>query len=109
MSQLLLGISSENLDKIKKCSIIFHSAASIRFEDPLKEAILLNLRGTREICQLAMQMPNLKSFVHLSTAFIKAETFYADEILYSSCYDWRKIIEIAEKFDNDVINCLDKK
>ena len=50
-------------------NIIFHSAATVRFDEELSRAASMNVRGTRELMGLAKQMRNLVSFVHVSTAF----------------------------------------
>lgn len=39
---------------------MFHVAATVRFDDPLKNAIITNTRGTREICQLALEMKKVQ-------------------------------------------------
>lgn len=55
-----LGLSKADREKIiNEVSIIYHVAASVRFDDPLKDAVLLNMRGTREVCQLALETKNL--------------------------------------------------
>ena len=105
-NQLNLGICESDLDKIKSCSVIFHAAASVRFDDPLKFAILLNTRGTRETCKLAQTMPNLKSMVHVSTAFIQPKKFYTKEVAYTTEGDWRTYIDFAEKLDEDLLNSM---
>lgn len=104
-----LGISDSDYEKLKNCSVIFHVAASVRFDDPLKRAILLNTRGTREICELARVMPNLKSFVHVSTAFIEPRRLYVEEKLYPAYGDWRTYINYAETLDEDLLNSLASK
>lgn len=107
--ELNLGISSSDMEKLKMCSIIFHAAASVRFDDPLKSAILLNTRGTREVCELAKTMPNLKSLVHVSTAYIQPKQFYTKEQIYPASGDWRNYINYAENLDEDLINILTLK
>lgn len=104
-----LGISELDAEKLKSCSVIFHSAASVRFDDPLKDAILLNTRGTREVCKLAQTMLNLKSFVHVSTAYIKPRNLHVQEKIYPSKADWRTYIKFAETLDEDLINALTDK
>lgn len=69
-SELNLGISDESREKLKNVSIILHSAASIRFDDSLEKAVLLNTRGTREVCNLALSLKNLESVCHISTAYV---------------------------------------
>jgi len=55
-----LGISaSDKAMLVENVSIFFHSAASVRFDDTLKVAIGLNLRGTYEALKLAEDMSRL--------------------------------------------------
>lgn len=61
MRILGLGINTEDQQLlINEVSIIFHLAATVRFDDPLKDAVLMNTRGTRELVVLAKKMKNLK-------------------------------------------------
>ena len=56
-----LGLSPEDAALLQReVSIVFHGAATVRFDDPLKSAILLNTRGTHEIIQLSKGMTKLK-------------------------------------------------
>lgn len=52
-----------------KVSIIFHFAASLRLEAPLKEGLEMNTKGTMRVLEMAKKMKSLVSFIHLSTAF----------------------------------------
>jgi fatty acyl-CoA reductase len=45
-------------------SIVFHVAATVRFDDPIHDAIIKNVRGTREVVQLAKQMKNILASKH---------------------------------------------
>jgi alcohol-forming fatty acyl-CoA reductase len=107
--ELNLGIRESDLDKLKTCTVIFHAAASVRFDDPLKSAILLNTRGTREMCKLAQTMPHLKALVHVSTAYIQPKNLYVQERIYPTNAHWETYIDFAEKFDEDVLNILTHK
>jgi len=60
-----LGLSSEDRQfLVDNVSVVFHVAATVRFDDPLDRAILLNVRGTRDIALMAREMPNLAVGVH---------------------------------------------
>lgn len=48
---------------------MFHFAASLRLEAPLKEGLEMNTRGTLRVLEIAKKIKKLISFVHLSTAF----------------------------------------
>ncbi|XP_053625132.1 putative fatty acyl-CoA reductase CG5065 [Plodia interpunctella] len=65
-----LGIEKHHLEKIyNEVSIVFHFAASLRLEAPLKEGLEMNTRGTLRVLELAKNIKKLDSFIHLSTAF----------------------------------------
>lgn len=60
MNELNLGLSEEDRERIKDTEVIFHCAASVRFNDTLRFIININVRGTRDLLLLARDMPNLK-------------------------------------------------
>lgn len=61
MTALRLGLSDEDYDYlVKNVSVVFHVAASVRFDEPIRDATLMNVRGTREVVQLAKQMTHLE-------------------------------------------------
>jgi len=107
--ELNLGIGADDREKLKSCTVIFHAAASVRFDDPLRDAILMNTRGTREVCNLARSMPNLRALVHVSTAYIQPKNFYVQEKIYPTEGDWQTYIKYAENFDDDLLNFLSLK
>lgn len=53
--------------------MIFHAASRVTFDDSLKDLILLNTRGTREVCEFALKLKNLVALVHVSTAYVNPE------------------------------------
>ena len=55
-----LGISIIDREMLtERVTIIIHAAASVKFNDSLKYAILVNTRSTRDVCVLAQSMKNL--------------------------------------------------
>lgn len=68
-----MGISKSNeLQLINEVEILYHVAADVRFDESLSDAILANVRGTREILKLAEKHLNLKAFIYVSTSFSTA-------------------------------------
>ena len=60
-AEIGLGLSATDRQILEETvSIVFHAAATVRFDDPLKSAVLLNTRGTMEIMMIARNMKNLK-------------------------------------------------
>lgn len=52
---------------VDELDIILNSAASISFDDPLKDALRINYMGTRRILDLANSCKRLLALHHLST------------------------------------------
>lgn len=60
MAEIRLGISDDDYDMlVRNVSIVFHVAATVRFDEPIRDAIIKNVRGTREVVRLSEQMKNL--------------------------------------------------
>lgn len=55
-----LGISKLDLEMlIRDVSIVFHSAATVKFDEPLRTSINFNTLGTRYILDICHQMKKL--------------------------------------------------
>ncbi|XP_023026528.2 putative fatty acyl-CoA reductase CG5065 [Leptinotarsa decemlineata] len=106
-AELQLGLSDEDRELlVNNVHIIVHTAASVRFDDSLKYAITLNVRGTREIVQLATEVKNLSVFVHISTTYCNTDRSLIEEKIYPAHADWREAIEIAETVDEEILNAM---
>ncbi|KAF5287019.1 hypothetical protein FQA39_LY16133 [Lamprigera yunnana] len=102
-----LGLSQHNREILsKEVDIIFHMAATIRFDDPLKKAVLLNVRGTKFMLDLAKECKNLMVFSHVSTAYCHLK----EKILYEKAYpppaDPHIIIKLVEWMDEKLIDSI---
>ncbi|XP_044764151.1 putative fatty acyl-CoA reductase CG5065 [Coccinella septempunctata] len=108
--ELGLGLSEQDRQLlIEKVSIVFHAAASVRFDDHLTDAILLNTRGTREVCLLAKEMKNITALVHFSTSYCHTDRKVIGEEIYPAHADWRDAIRIAENVDRFTLDLMTKK
>lgn len=108
-SVLGLGISDEDMKRMEHVSVIFHSAASVRFDDALKDAILLNTRGTVEVLRFAEKLKELRVVLHVSTTYCNPERKVVEEMIYPPKCDWRDAIKIAENTDEYILNALTQK
>lgn len=69
-----LGISYDCLQRLKReVDVVLHSAATIRFDEPLKKALEINLCGTEAVIKFCNQLDNLivSSFSSSSHAPLK--------------------------------------
>ncbi|KAA6426508.1 MAG: hypothetical protein FRX49_03618 [Trebouxia sp. A1-2] len=65
------GIAQADLLRLQQqTEIVIHAAASISFDDHIHDAITHNYMATKYIADMASRMPNLKAFVHVSTAYV---------------------------------------
>jgi hypothetical protein len=85
VSQPELGLSVEDRTMLmQRVNIVFHSAATVRFDEPIKTAVNLNTRGTDRVVDLCKDMANLVCLVHVSTAYSNADLRDIQEMIYRS-------------------------
>ncbi|KAJ8707585.1 hypothetical protein PYW07_011262 [Mythimna separata] len=105
-----LGISEDDKKLLQKeCQVIFHSAACVRFDQKLKDAVNMNTTGTWRMLSLAETMENLEVFVHLSTAYCRCDLDVLDEKVYRAVHQPRKIMDIVQWMDDDTLAYLEPK
>lgn len=94
LTEARLGISSDDRQTlIDNVSIVFHSAATVRFHGPMSDFVKQNVLGTDEIMQLASEMKQLRSVVYVSTAYANCNLLEIDEKVYSLPKPAQKMID----------------
>ena len=69
-----LGLSEESRSLIvNNADIFINSAASVNFNDPLKQALNINYLGAKRVLALANECKKLKIFTHVSTAYVNCD------------------------------------
>ncbi|KAG5870931.1 hypothetical protein JTB14_019557 [Gonioctena quinquepunctata] len=110
VTELRLGMSEEDRQLItNNAHIIIHSAASVRFDDDLKYSLILNVRGTREVVDLALEVKDLSVFVHISTTYCNTDKKVIEEKIYPPHADWKSSIELAERIDENILKAMSTK
>lgn len=78
-----LALSDEHLCELaRNVAIIFHVAASVKFEAPLEVNMRHNVMATRELFEIACDFEKLQCFVHVSTAYSNCQLRQIDERVY---------------------------
>lgn len=90
-----LGPSEKALLK-DQVNIVFHCAASVRFDAPLRDNMRDNLYGTREIIKLCDSLVNLTAYVHVSTAYSNYHQKDIQEELLPMRMDVDKVVQMVE-------------
>jgi len=105
-----LGISDEDRQILcKHVNIVFHSAATVRFDEPLKVAVNMNIIGVRKVIDLCKSIENLESFVHISTAYANCDRLHISEEVYNPPVKPDKLIEACNWIQDDLANYLTPK
>lgn len=107
-----LGISPADWARLaSSVQIIFHSAANVRFDEPLSAIVKTNVRGLRYLVDLAKSASSDQfiAFVHVSTAFSNCLHPHVEEKFYPPAMDPHKIIEIAEKANADELSVFTQR
>ncbi|XP_022128112.2 fatty acyl-CoA reductase wat [Pieris rapae] len=104
VNQENLGISETDRQLlINEVDFIFHGAATVRFDEPLKVAVGTNVRGSREMLLLARSCTKLRAYVHISTAYSYCTQLDIDEKFYKSSLDGDQLIDLVENMDEAVL------
>ncbi|XP_017147109.1 putative fatty acyl-CoA reductase CG5065 isoform X2 [Drosophila miranda] len=103
----LLGLSGGSLKHVtENTNIVFHMAATLKLEGNLRDAIDMNLVGTKRALAVAKQMKNLEAFIHLSTAFCNCD----QEVMYEKVYEFphkpEDLIRMAEWMDVKTLDTI---
>jgi len=104
-----LGISNEDRERLfndPSLSIVFHSAASVKFEEPLRNSIKFNLRATKTVIEMCRQIKNLKCFCHVSTAYVNSDQRdgqWISEKLYPISVNPEDILKLADLLDDKMM------
>ncbi|XP_050331154.1 fatty acyl-CoA reductase wat [Bactrocera neohumeralis] len=105
-----LGISSEHIALMANVSVVFHCAATVRFDEPLPVALKLNVGATYEALLFAEKLQNLKMFMHVSTFYSNPYLKLVEPKLYDSPLDWRMCLKLLQDDSKrDTLDYLTKK
>ncbi|KOX72974.1 hypothetical protein WN51_01342 [Melipona quadrifasciata] len=95
------GLLPEDINALMDVNIIFHVAAVVRFNEKLRTALNINVKSIKFLLSFAKKLPNLKAFVHVSTAFSHCIHKNIDEIHYTDIMDADKILALLDIFDDE--------
>ncbi|KAH8306477.1 hypothetical protein KR018_012423 [Drosophila ironensis] len=102
-----LGLSNSDRQLlVDEVQVVLHSAATVRFVEPLHIALAINTRATRLMLQLAREMRHLQVFVHVSTAYSNCveedikERFYPELLTCPAA----KVLEISESLSPELVD-----
>ncbi|XP_019332671.1 fatty acyl-CoA reductase 1 isoform X1 [Alligator mississippiensis] len=110
LTQPELDLSEQDKETLIDCiNIVFHCAATVRFNETLRDSVKLNVIGTQQLIHLAQQMKKLEVFMHFSTAYAYCNQKHIEEIVYPPPVDPKKLIDSLEWMDDGLVNDITPK
>ncbi|KMQ82297.1 fatty acyl- reductase, partial [Lasius niger] len=88
---------------MREVSIVFHLAATVRFDEDIKTSAAINVIATNVILNIAKHMPNLKSFIHVSTVYANSHVKCIKECVYTYPIDYRELITLTRTLPESTI------
>lgn len=72
----------------------------MKFNELLKDAIDINLLGTKKVLNLVLRIEKLKAFVHVSTLYSNCNRLEIDEKIYEHILNYHQLVPIANVLNN---------
>ncbi|KAK3753857.1 hypothetical protein RRG08_006244 [Elysia crispata] len=105
-----LGITESDRHMLERnIHVVFHSAATIRFDEPLRVAVEMNVVAVRKILALCRGFHHLEALVHVSTAYANCDRPYIEETVYPPPVEPQKIIDVLEWMDDEMLELFTPK
>ena len=100
-----LGIREEQESSlVSSVNVIFHSAATVRFDEDLSKSLAMNVAGVMSVIDLAKKMSGLEALVDVSTAYCNCDLKHIEEKIYPVQGDAKAMVDICQWMF--VIGCL---
>lgn len=108
INQPKIGMSDWDRNQLKdNVNIVFHVAATVRFNESLRDAANLNTIGTKSVLDLCSEMKCLKSVVHVSTAYSNPMRKTVEELVYPTTpIDKDVFLKVLSAFDGNSIDLI---
>ncbi|XP_076382452.1 fatty acyl-CoA reductase wat-like [Megalopta genalis] len=101
------GLSAQSILTLSDTNIVIHAAAIVKFNEKLRTIVHTNVRTTKQLLLWAKTLPNLKSFVYVSTAFSNCVHETIDEIHYDPPMDCDKLMTLVDCLDDDKLLAIE--
>jgi alcohol-forming fatty acyl-CoA reductase len=103
LTEINFGIKDDVLQKLyDEVNIVYHVAATIRFNSHIATSIKINLVGTKVVIDFAKSLKSLASFIYVSTAF--CNSCYLNENIKEQVYpterDPYEMMKLVDKNNN---------
>ncbi|CAH1164707.1 unnamed protein product [Phaedon cochleariae] len=103
--QLAIGATDRQLLQ-RTVNVVFHSAATVKFDEKLKLSVTINMLGTQRLVELCKRMDRLEALVHVSTAYCNCDRYEVKETVYAPSIGPDQVTQLVEALDEDLVDSL---
>ncbi|KZS20143.1 Fatty acyl-CoA reductase 1 [Daphnia magna] len=105
-----LGLSLSDMQELSdNVSVVFHSAARVKFDNDLRSSLEMNVRGPQRMANFCKQFKKLKAFVYVSTTFNNLENKEIAEEIYPASVDPQKLVDLIDSMDDLLLASITKQ
>ncbi|EFX77095.1 hypothetical protein DAPPUDRAFT_54498 [Daphnia pulex] len=105
-----LGIEASILQELEEnVSVVFNSAARVKFDDNLRSAIDANVKGPKRVAIFCRKLKNLKTFIHVSTAFNNLDKDELSEEIFPTSLDPEILMNFVDSIDDQMLASITKQ
>ncbi|KAF9794089.1 hypothetical protein SFRURICE_013554 [Spodoptera frugiperda] len=90
----------------EKVNIIFHSAATVKFDEHLRAALVTNVMAPLHLLRLARDLKKLDVLMHISTAYSNSHLPLIEERFYPCEADCEQLHQMVDKLTDDQLNSM---
>jgi fatty acyl-CoA reductase len=102
-----LGLSENEMTQIcENVSIVFHCAATVKFDEILRVSVQMNLIGTQRLLALCHKIKNLISVVHASTAYANCNLQKTQEKVYTPPVQPQQLVQAIEWMTDETLHTV---
>ncbi|XP_073965485.1 putative fatty acyl-CoA reductase CG5065 isoform X1 [Choristoneura fumiferana] len=101
-----LGLPPGAAQQLQDISVVFHSAATLKFDEELRKAVDQNVRSVMRLMELCDTLPDMQAFVHVSTAYSNAELSTVAERVYPAPAPLPAVLALTSHVDDCALASL---
>ncbi|XP_023328796.1 putative fatty acyl-CoA reductase CG5065 isoform X1 [Eurytemora carolleeae] len=99
-------LSSKLFDRllVENVSVVFHSAATVKFDEDLTKSVAMNVESVQSMISLCKKMKKLEALVHVSTAYCNCDRSEIKEEVYPPPGNPQGFIQLCKCMDEETLN-----
>ncbi|CAK1546402.1 unnamed protein product [Leptosia nina] len=109
VSEPNFGILPEYLLKLQEVSIVFHSAATLKFDEELQKAVEQNVLSVIRLMDICDTLPNMEALIHVSTAYSNPELSTVEEKVYTPPMPLPRLLALIDAVPTNLLQDITRQ